>query len=71
MLINNNQMRLVKLDGDETNWLSNGFSPFINTANINEFTKEFNDAHYAIERNANPSILLMDISLKNHKAVKA
>jgi DNA polymerase-3 subunit delta' len=70
ILINYGQKGLLKLDEDESNWLSKGFSPFINSANINEFSKVFNDAHYAIERNANPSILLMDISLKATKLLK-
>lgn len=70
MLANYNQQSLLKLDEDESNWLLKKFAPFINAANINEFTKEFNDAHYAIERNANPSILLMDISLKATRLLK-
>lgn len=70
MLINYGQNALLKLDEEESNWLSKGFAPFINAANINEFTKEFNDGHHAIERNANPSILLMDISLKATKLLK-
>ncbi len=70
MLINYGQENLLKLDEEELNWLAKGFAPFINAANINEFSKEFNDGHYAIERNANPSILLMDISLKATKLLK-
>ncbi len=70
MLVNYGQNQLVKLGQEELDWLIKGFSPFINNANINEFAKEFNDAHYAIERNANPSILLMDISLKATKLLK-
>jgi len=70
ILVNYKQKDLVKLDKEELSWLTSGFAPFINEANINEFTKEFNEGHYAIERNANPTILLMDISLKAIKLLK-
>lgn len=70
ILINYGHLEMVKTNEEELAWLSQKFAPFINTANINEFTKEFNDAHYSIERNASPSILLMDISLKAIKLLK-
>ncbi len=69
MLINYGQTAMAKSNEEELEWLQK-FSPFINAANIETFTKEFNEAHYAIERNANPSILLMDISLKTIKLLK-
>jgi DNA polymerase-3 subunit delta' len=40
------------------------FSRFIHPDNIEEFEKELNDAFYAIERNANPRILFLNLSLK-------
>ncbi len=63
ILLNLNQNNLVKLENEELSFMKK-FSPFINTANIQEFNKELNEALYHIERNANPSILFLDLSLK-------
>jgi DNA polymerase-3 subunit delta' len=40
------------------------FAPFINHNNIVPLTEAVEEAHYHIERNANPKILFMDVSLK-------
>ncbi len=40
------------------------FAPFINHKNILPLTEVINDAYYHLERNANPKILLLDVSLK-------
>lgn len=40
------------------------FAPFINHNNIVPMTEAIEEAHYHIERNANPKILFMDVSLK-------
>ncbi|CAG5086953.1 DNA polymerase III subunit [Parvicella tangerina] len=40
------------------------FAPFINHNNIVPLTESIEEAHYHIERNANPKILFMDVSLK-------
>jgi len=40
------------------------FSPFINHKNIVGLTEVLNDAYYHVERNANPKILFLDVSLK-------
>lgn len=40
------------------------FSRFIHQNNIEEFEKELNDAFFHIERNANPRILFLNLSLK-------
>lgn len=40
------------------------FAPFINYKNIIDLTEQFNDAIYHLERNANPKILFLDLSLK-------
>lgn len=42
----------------------NKFSPFINHKNIVVLTELLNDAYYHLERNANPKILFLDVSLK-------
>lgn len=46
------------------------FSPFINHKNIVVLTELLNDAHYHLERNANPKILFLDVSLKVYAYLK-
>ena len=46
------------------------FSPFINHKNIVVLTEVLNDAHYHLERNANPKILFLDSSLKIYAYLK-
>ncbi len=60
---------LVKLEGDELEFVQK-VSPFINPANIPEFNVMFNKAAYHIERNANPRILFMDLSIRVNKLMK-
>lgn len=69
ILINFNNHELVKLEAEEMKFISN-FSPFINSANIEAFVNELNSAAYAVERNANPSILFLDLSLKAVRLLK-
>lgn len=52
---------LVKLDGD-TETFSKNFSKFIHQGNVAGFADEFQKAIVHIERNANPSILFLDLS---------
>ncbi|NVN93892.1 MAG: hypothetical protein HXX18_01275 [Bacteroidetes bacterium] len=66
VLINYNQSNLVKLSFDESKFIAN-FYKFINAQNIEAVSEELNKAIYHIERNANPNILFMDVSLKMHK----
>jgi DNA polymerase-3 subunit delta' len=40
------------------------FFPYLNLNNAQEVMNEFNKAHYHIERNANPKILFMDLSIR-------
>ncbi len=63
VLINFNQNELLKLTPDESNFLSK-FYKFINPKNVTNISEEFNKAIYHIERNANPTIMFMDLSLK-------
>ncbi|MCD6113545.1 MAG: DNA polymerase III subunit delta [Bacteroidales bacterium] len=53
----------LKFEGDDLTFIRN-FSPFINSSNILQITDECDKAVYYIERNANPSILFMDLSIK-------
>ncbi len=46
------------------------FSRFINSKNLYGFVKEFNDAIFHIERNANPKITLLNLSLQIEKLFK-
>lgn len=49
---------------DEQSAFLKKFSPFINHNNIVPLTEVIEEAHYHIERNANPKILFLDTSLK-------
>jgi DNA polymerase-3 subunit delta' len=46
------------------------FAPYIHGANCIEIIELFNDAIYHIERNANPKILFLDLSLKLTKLLR-
>lgn len=46
------------------------FAPFIHGANCIDIIELFNDAIYHIERNANPKILFLDVSLKLTKLLR-
>ncbi len=66
ILIHYDQSALLKLSSDEANFLQK-FYLYINPLNIEDIQKEINTAIYHIERNANASILFMDLSLKMYK----
>ncbi|MCX6230345.1 MAG: DNA polymerase III subunit delta [Bacteroidetes bacterium] len=69
ILINFNQNDLVKLSVEEAAFIKN-FYTYINAKNIETVSDELNKAIFHIERNANPSILFMDLSLKMHKLLR-
>jgi DNA polymerase III subunit delta' len=60
---------LVKLEGEELEFVQK-VSPFIHPSNIAEFNEMFNKAAYHIERNANPRILFMNLSIRVNKLMK-
>jgi len=66
VLSNYGDEKLIRLIGDEHTFVKN-FSPFINTNNSVTITSELNSSLYHIERNANPSVLFLHLSLKMHK----
>jgi DNA polymerase-3 subunit delta' len=69
-LINNfGSSALNKRTSTESQFLLK-FAPFIHGANCIEIIELFNDAHYHIERNANPKILFLDVSLKLTKLLR-
>lgn len=51
---------LTSVSEEEGSFLKN-FSRFITGNNLQDFMKSFNDAHYYIDRNANPKILFTNI----------
>lgn len=55
--------QLVKLEGEELEFVKK-FSPFIHGGNCELITDELNKAHMHIERNANPKMLLLDLSFR-------
>lgn len=60
---------LTMLDGKQQQFLSK-FSPFINHLNIVALDEILNKAYYHLERNANPKVLLLDVSLKFYSLLK-
>ena len=40
------------------------FAPYVHGNNINAINKELNNAIYHVERNGNPKIILLDLSIK-------
>ena len=62
LLINYKNPHLTSLNQEEKDFVIK-FGKFINHTNILTLTDEFEKAQYHIERNANPSILFMDLSM--------
>lgn len=62
--------QLVNVSREEHNFLDN-FSRFITNNNIFTFMKEFNQAHYHIERNANPRILFTNLCFQVMRSIHA
>lgn len=55
---------LVFLETETPNFDLKKFAPFVHSGNILEINKEINDALYHIERNGNPKIIFLDLSMK-------
>lgn len=64
MLLNYSADSLVFLEPKTPGFKLDNFAPFIHSGNILDITKELNDAIYHIERNGNPKIILLDLSIK-------
>jgi DNA polymerase-3 subunit delta' len=62
LLINYKNPHLASLNQEEKEFLAK-FGKFINHMNILSFTEELEKSQYHIERNANPNILFMDLSM--------
>lgn len=68
MLKNYMKDQLINLTDDEEAFLKN-FARFITNNNIMSFMQHFNDAHYHIERNANPKILFTNLTFKGMRYI--
>jgi DNA polymerase-3 subunit delta' len=66
VLVNHGDTSIIRFNDDVIPNFSR-FSKFIHSGNIHEITLLLNKAHYAIERNANPRILLLDLSFKMNR----
>ena len=64
LLLNYDAASLVFLHPKTPNFKLEKFAPFIHSGNILEINKELNEAIYHIERNGNPKIILLDLSIK-------
>ncbi|MFW5850771.1 MAG: ATP-binding protein [Bacteroidota bacterium] len=62
-ILNQKQEKIVYLYKQEKDF-SDKFHHYINERNIAQITKEFNEAHFHIERNGNPKIIFFDLSIK-------
>jgi DNA polymerase-3 subunit delta' len=62
-LVNRDNAGLTRMNGKESD-LVEKFHPFINARNIALIHEELNNAIYHIERNANSSVVFLDVSLK-------
>ncbi len=63
LLMNYGSGDLVRVSSEELEFI-NKFYPFINERNSSLIAEELDKAIYHIERNANPNVLFMDLSLK-------
>lgn len=69
VMINSGAASLVHLPAPELEFITN-FSRFMNRAKAEAIINELEKAHYHIERNANPKILFLDVSLQFVKILK-
>lgn len=63
LLLNYKSDELVFME-TKTNFEFSKFAPFVHSNNILDIEKEISDAIYHIERNGNPKIILLDLSIK-------
>lgn len=69
LMTNYGDNSLNRVAQNEAKFLQN-FAPYIHGANCLPIIELFNDAVYHIERNANPKILFLDVSLKLTKLLR-
>ena len=64
LLYNYGAKDLVFMKLNDKSFKIENFAPFIDASNITEISKELELANYHIERNANPKVVLTDLSIK-------
>ena len=64
LLYNYGAKDLVFMKLNDKSFKFENFAPFIDASNITEISKELELANYHIERNANPKVVLTDLSIK-------
>lgn len=69
LMINYGAQSIQMSGGDELAFLQK-FAPYVNASNTLEMVQLFEDAEQHISRNANPRILVMDVSLKMMKLIR-
>jgi len=69
LAMNYTSPELMKIREAEMDFMKK-FSPFVNGANIVQFSEEFNQAIFHIERNASAGLVLLDLSLTVAKLLK-
>jgi DNA polymerase-3 subunit delta' len=69
MLLYYSAQQLARLNDEEREFYIK-FNRFITPINIFQIAKALEDAQYHIERNANPNILFMDLTLTLHRLLK-
>ncbi len=70
LVVNHGDDTLVRFDEDVIPGFSK-FARFIHSENVAEITDLLNKAYYAVERNANPKILLLALSFKLHSLLNS
>lgn len=69
LILNFGDSSLVRMEGEEYNFAKK-FSPFVNGLNGVDLTEAFDECARYIERNGNPKILLLDLSLRVMKLLR-
>jgi DNA polymerase-3 subunit delta' len=68
-IMGNYNMGIEGFNESERSFLEK-FKPFVNHQNISEINSIMNEAYFHIERNANPKILMLDVSIKLYKLLR-
>lgn len=63
LLLRRDLEQLSKLRAEQLSWARDKFSPNISEEGVVKIVNAINEAHYHIERNASPKIILFDLSL--------